>query len=93
MQRSIFVSVPTFNSCTKYVAKLGHNSRPHAQLLLSFLGKYGWMISQLKVVLVRKLRGLLMFLAYFLTCYPWVFVQPGTGRRPVNWRRNYMSVL
>ena len=23
----------------------------------------------------------------FLTCYAWVFVQPGTGRRPVDWCR------
>ena len=24
----------------------------------------------------------------FLTCYPQVSVQPGTGRRPVDWYRN-----
>ena len=21
-------------------------------------------------------------------CYPWVFEQPGAGRRPVDWRKN-----
>ena len=25
----------------------------------------------------------------FLTCYPWLFVQPGTGRCPVNWCNLY----
>ena len=30
--------------------------------------------------------------AYFLTCYPRVFVQPGIGRRPVVWCWNQMSV-
>ena len=28
-----------------------------------------------------------------LTCYPWVFVEPGTGRRPVDWCRNQLSIL
>ena len=32
-------------------------------------------------------------LGFFLTCYPWVSVQPGTGRRPVDWCRNQISVL
>ena len=26
-------------------------------------------------------------------CYPWVCLQLGTGRHPVVWCRNYMSVL
>ena len=26
-------------------------------------------------------------------CFSWVFVQPGTGRRPVDCSRNQMSVL
>ena len=34
-----------------------------------------------------------MSLAYFLTCYPSVFVRPGTGKRPLDWCRNNMSVL
>ena len=51
------------------------------------------MISQMDVALTHKLRGSLVSLAYFLTCCLCVFVQPGTGRRPVDWCRNYMSVL
>ena len=51
-----------------------------------------WMTSQRKVVLIRK-RALLMCLAYSLTCNPWVFVQPGIDRRPVDRCRNYMTVL
>ena len=27
-------------------------------------------------------------LGLFLTCYLWVFEQPGTDRRPVDWCRN-----
>ena len=31
---------------------------------------------------------------FLLTCYPWVIVQPGTGRRPVEWRRiNHVDSL
>ena len=37
------------------------------------------------IALMRKLRGSSIFFANFLTRYPLVFVQPGTGRRPVNW--------
>ena len=40
-----------------------------------------------------KLRLPLMCLAYFLTFYPLVFIQPGTGRLLVDWCRNLMSVL
>ena len=48
----------------------------------------------MNVALIRKLRGSLMRLGHiFLTCHQWVFVQPGTGRRPVDWCRNEMSVL
>ena len=36
---------------------------------------------------IATLRSL-MCLGYFLTCYPWGFIQPGTGRRPVDWCRN-----
>ena len=71
----------------------GHNTRPHARLAPSFLGKDAWMTSQLNVVFHRKLRRLLLCLAYFLTCYSWVFQKTGIGRRPVDWCRNLMSVL
>ena len=42
----------------------GHNSRPHARLQPSFLGTDARMISQLNVVLIRKLLGSLLCLAY-----------------------------
>ena len=47
-----------------------------------------WMTSQLNLACIHKLCGPLMCLAYFLTCYSWVFVKLGTGR---HW--NYMFVL
>ena len=31
---------------------------------------------------------IIMLSLYFLTCYQWVFLQPGTGRCPVDWCRN-----
>ena len=30
---------------------------------------------------------------FFWTCYPWLFAQPGTSKRPVDWCRNWMSAL
>ena len=41
------------------------------------------------------LRGSLMCLAYFMRYFPWVYVQPDTGttKRPVDWCRNWISVL
>ena len=43
----------------------------------------------------RMRRGSLVCLSYLFTCYPCVFVQLSTGRRPVDWCRtvNLMSVL
>ena len=52
----------------------------------------GRLVQELKactVALIRKLSGSLMCLSnIFLTCYPWVFVQPDTGERPVDCCRN-----
>ena len=50
------------------------------------------MTSQLNVDLIRRVRGPLVSLTYFLTCYTWLFVQPGTARRPVDWCSNKKSV-
>ena len=61
----------------------GHITQPHARLPPCFMGMGARMTSQLNVALMRKLRGPLMCLAYFLTCYPLVFVQPGIGGLPV----------
>ena len=52
------------------------------------------MTSQLTVVLFCKVRVSSVCLAYcFLTRYPRVFVQPGYGRRPVDWCRNVMHEM
>ena len=58
----------------------GHNTRSHARLPPSFMGMDALMTSQLNVALNRKLLGSFMCLAYLLTCYPLVFVQPGISR-------------
>ena len=42
----------------------GHDTRPHARLQPSFVGMDAWMTSQLNVVLIRKLLGSLLCLAY-----------------------------
>ena len=34
-----------------------------------------------------------IFCFMFWICYPWVFVQLGTGRHPVDWCRNLISAL
>ena len=44
----------------------GHNTRLHARLPPSFLGMDAWVTSELKVALIRKIRGALMCLAYSL---------------------------
>ena len=54
----------------------GHNAQPHTRLPPSFLVTDARMTSQLKVALIRKLRGSLICLAYCSACYSWVFVQP-----------------
>ena len=52
----------------------GRNTRLHSRMLHNFLGMDAWMTSQMKVALIRKVRGSLMCLAYFfLTCYPLEF--------------------
>ena len=60
-----------------------HNTRPHDRLPSSFLGM-DRQTSHLNIALIRKIRGSLMCLAYFLTCYPREFGQPGTGRHLVG---------
>ena len=77
----LYYTVSTFNSCTKCVCNPGviHDRTPGCHPV-----SWAWMTSQLNVSLIRKLRGSLMCLAYCLTCHPWVFVQPDTGKRPVD---------
>ena len=84
--------VPTFSYCTKCVDSLviihdrtsvtqfpGHGCMDDLKTGGSFESQAAWVIDEL---------GL-----FFLTRHPWVFVQPGTGRRPVAWCRYFMSVL
>ena len=70
----------------------GHNTLPHARLPPSYPGT-AWLTLQLNVTLIRMQRGSFVCLAYFLTYHVWVYVQPDTDRRPVDWCSNYMSVL
>ena len=44
----------------------GRYTRPHTRLPPSFQGMDAWMTSQLNEALIRKLRGPLMCLAYFI---------------------------
>ena len=76
--------VQTFNSCTRCTGRsvIIHDRTPKCRRVSS-----AWMTSKLNVALVHRLRGPLTCLA-FLTCYPWVFLRPGTGSRPVDWCRN-----
>ena len=85
---TVLGTVPTLNSCTKCVGSPGiiHDRTTDCQP--SFMGMDARMTSQLNVTLILKLRGPFICLAYYLTCYPWMFVLPGTGRFPVDWCRN-----
>ena len=64
-EQRVHATVPTFNSCTKWLGNPGHNTQPHAQLPPSFLVTDAWMISQLNVALIGKLHGSLLCLAHF----------------------------
>ena len=81
--------MPTFNSFTECVGIMhdltpdchpfpGHGCVDDLITVRSFDLQATWVID---------------VLGFFLTCYPWLFAQPGTGRRPVERCRNYMSVL
>ena len=72
------------------LGKPGQDTRPDARLSPSFLFTDARMLSQLNVDLIRKLRRSLLCLAYSVLgyCYPWMCVQPVTGRRPVDWCMN-----
>ena len=81
-------TVSTFYSCTICV---GSPCIVHDRTSCHHIS-WACVPSKLNVTLICKLCGSLMCLAYFLTCSPWVFVQPGTGRCPVDRCRNYLSV-
>ena len=59
----------------------GHNTRPQARLPPSFAGDE--CMDDLTTECnsdMQAICGSLMYLAYSLPCYPWLFVRPGTGR-------------
>ena len=63
----------------------GHNTRLHAQLSPICLDMEACTTSQLNVSLISNyISNYVLGLNDPLTCYPWVFVQPCTGRPPVN---------
>ena len=81
-------TVPTFNSCTKCVGSPGikYDRMPcclaqfHRHGCIDDLTNERSFYSQSDLVI--DVLGL------FLTWYSWVFKQPYTGRRPVDWCRN-----
>ena len=74
--------MPTFDSCTKCTSS---QDMPGSQPVSCI-----WLTSELDLSLICKLRRSLMCLAYVLTSYSWICVQPGTGRRPVDWCSNHI---
>ena len=67
----------------------GQNARPQARLPANFLwhGCMGDLATGGNFDL--EASWVIAMLGFFsLTCYRWLFVQPGTGRRPVDWCRN-----
>ena len=73
-------AMPAFNSCTNWFDITGkiHNSTPDCHLV-------SWSLtSQLRVALMRMLRGSLMCLAYFFWHVIRGCAQQGTGKCPVD---------
>ena len=68
-----------------------HITGLHARLPHSFLGMNACVSSCLNVALFHTLCVSLMSFAYLLNYFPRAFLQPVTGRRPVDWCRNQMS--
>ena len=58
-----------------------HNTLLHARLPLSSLGMDDFTT---ECSFDSQAMCAIDVLGSFLTCYPWVFVQPGTGRCPVD---------
>ena len=60
----------------------GHKTQPYARLPPSFLDMDAWMASQRSYD--SQAMWSLMCLAYYVDMLSRVFVQPGTGRCPVD---------
>ena len=83
------ITVTTSNSCTKCMGSLGiiHDRKPKCHPV-SCAWIHGW-----THINARSLDSLYYVCHWRAWLIFWVFVQPGTSRRPVYWCRNFMSVL
>ena len=70
----------------------GYDIWPHTKLPPSFLAMDAWLSSQLNVLWFASYVGHWCIWLFFSTCYPWVFVEPGTGRRPIDCCRNQICM-
>ena len=71
----------------------GHYTRPHDRMPTLFTGHGCKNDSTTERNVDSQATWVIYILCLFLTCYPWVFFQPGTGRFLVDWCRNSMYVL
>ena len=62
----------------------GNKTPLEAQLSPGFLGMHDFISER---SFDSRATCVIDVLGLFLTCYPWVFVQPATGMRPVDWCR------
>ena len=76
--------IPALNA---WAARVEHTTArliaPQYSLPWTYIWRHNWSLRWFASYVFSS-----MCLTYFLTCYSWVFVQPGTGRRPVDWCRN-----
>ena len=73
--------------------QLGYDTRPHARLPPNFTRHRCIDDLTTERYFESQATWVINVLGLFLTYCTWVLVQPGTGRRPVDWCRNLMSVL
>ena len=85
-------TVTTYNACNTYLGSPGiiHDRTP--RLPLSFLGNGCMDNLTTDRSFYLQATWIIDVLSFFLTCYPWVFVHPGIGKRPVDWCKNYMPI-
>ena len=87
LAKGLDFTVPTFDSCTKYMSSppLIHARTPGCYPV-SWARMHWWPHNRTQ--LWSPSVGNLCFFLVFLTCHLWMFVQLGTGTRPVDWCRN-----
>ena len=89
ISESLTCTVPKFNSCTKYVGSPGiiHNCTCNCYSI-----SWAWMTSELNLSYICKLYGSLMCFFDKLAMSMCLYNQ-ALADVPVDWCRNYMSVL